>query len=231
MDKDIVETIYNEGNVDIDPYEGVVDSGCPKTVAGKPWIDAFIESKGITVQRNRENEYFRFGPSHTYKSEENYEIEVNIGDLKDIVKVSVVEANIPLLIGLDCQKRWGMVIDVGENKIHMRKSNETFRIKKKNHHWMLPIQKKKNILQQTKNLVFSVNLDHMEEDKLRKHLVRVHKNLAHKSEDQLLKLFKLAGKDTKLVKKIIKHVVETCHVCKRFKKTPPKPKVAMPKAY
>ena len=230
IDKDIIETIYTEGNVDIDPYVGIVDSGCPKTVAGKPWMDAFIESKGISVARNREDEYFRFGPSKTYKSEENFEIEVEIGNFKDTMKVSVVDTNIPLLIGLDYQKRWGMVLDVSENTIHMKISNQTFKIKKKNHHWMFPIQRK-NILQQVKHIVFSVNLDNLGEDKLRKHIVRVHKNLAHKSEDQLLKLFKLAGKDTKLVKKVVKNVVETCNICKRYKKTPPRPKVAMPKAY
>ena len=90
----------------------------------------------------------------------------------------------------------------------MKISNQTFKIKKKNHHWMFPIQRK-NILQQVKHLVFSVNLDNLGEDKLRKHIVRVHKNLAHKSEDQLLKIFKLAGKDTKLVKKVVKNVEDS----------------------
>ena len=114
-----------EGNTDVDPYEGVIDSGCPKTVAGKAWIDAFIESKQDMVTRNREDEYFRFGPSMTYKSSENYEIDVEIGKLKDTIKVSVVEANIPLLIGLDCQKRWGMVIDVDKDTIYFKKSKDT----------------------------------------------------------------------------------------------------------
>ena len=115
IDKSIIEMIYMEGNKDVDPYEGVIDSGCPKTVAGKAWIDAFIESKQDMVTRNREEEYFRFGPSKTYKSSENHEIDVEIGKLKDAIKVSVVEVNIPLLIGLDCQKRWGMVIDVDKD--------------------------------------------------------------------------------------------------------------------
>ena len=120
----------------------------------------------------------------------------------------MVEANIPLLIGLDCQKRWGMVIDVDKDTIYLKNSKDTFKMNMKKNHWMLPIQKS-NSLQQSKNLVFSVNLDTLEGNKLRKHIVKVHKNLAHKSEDQLLKLFKLAGKDTKDVRKNIKNVAET----------------------
>ena len=59
--------MYSEGNSDIDPYKLVVDSACPKTVTGRPWIDAFIESKGdVKVTLEKEHEKFRFGPSQIY---------------------------------------------------------------------------------------------------------------------------------------------------------------------
>ena len=99
MFDDVIEVIYKEGNVDVDPFKLVVDCGCPKTVTGKPWMDAYMESIGndVVIKRSRENESFKFGPSEVYKSTENYEIEVNIGKLKEKRKVSVVEADIPLL--------------------------------------------------------------------------------------------------------------------------------------
>ena len=40
----------------------------------------------------------------------------------------------------------------------------------------------------------------------------------------------MAGKLDKRTTKIIEDVVDNCDICKRFKKTPPRPKVAMPKA-
>ena len=229
--KNIIEIVYNEGTHDINPYRAIIDSGCPKTVAGKPWLDAFIESKGddIQVKRRKEKEYFRFGPSKVFMSSENYEIEVSIGTLKDKIKVSVVETNVPLLIGLDYQKKWGMIIDIGRNEIHIRKSDETFKISGKESHWTLPIQQE-SLHARAKNLVFHVDIESLSDLKLRKHIVKVHKNLAHKSEEQLVKLFKMAGKDSKNIKKVIKDVVDTCSICKRFKKTPPRPRVAMPKA-
>ena len=36
-DKEIIETVYSEGNINIDPYKLIVDSGCPKTVTGRQW--------------------------------------------------------------------------------------------------------------------------------------------------------------------------------------------------
>ena len=223
IDRAIVEVIYNEGDSHIDPYKLVVDSGCPKTVTGRPWLDAFIESKGdnVKVRLGKENEKFRFGPSDVYTSKENYAIEVNIGNLKEMIKVSVVDANIPLLLGLDYQKKWGMIIDLGKDEIYIRKSKETFKIKPKTTHWTLPIQRK-TLHRQARTLVYNVNLDGMMEHQLRKHIKKIHKNLSHKSEEQLLKLFRMAGKDTSEVKATIKNVVETCNICNRFRKTPPR---------
>ena len=55
IEKDIVRIVYEEGfNSDIDPYKLVVDCGCPKTVCGRPWIDAFVESKGDNFMIKRE---------------------------------------------------------------------------------------------------------------------------------------------------------------------------------
>ena len=138
----------------------------------------------------------------------------------------VVDADVPLLLGLDYQTKWDMfkVIDVGRSK-----SNQTFKINPKSSHWKLPIQKG-TLHSQAKNLVFHVNLLEMNDNRLRKHVKKVHKNLSHRTEEQLVKLFQMAGKDSTRVRKTIEDVVTTCDICRRFKKTPPRPQVAMPKA-
>ena len=33
--------VYKEGGQNMDPYKGVIDTGCPKTVAGRKWMDAY----------------------------------------------------------------------------------------------------------------------------------------------------------------------------------------------
>ena len=130
-----------------------------------------------------------------------------------------MDTDVPLLLGLDYQKRWGMVIDVGKSKIHIRKSNQSFDIIPNSSHWRLPIQTE-NLASQARSLVFHTELCDMSAQTLRKHIKKVHKNLSHRSEEQLLSLFKFAGKDSKAVKVAIKDVVNTCDICKRFKKTP-----------
>ena len=45
FEKDFIEIVYIEGNSDIDPYKLVVDSACPETVTGKPWIGCIYRIK------------------------------------------------------------------------------------------------------------------------------------------------------------------------------------------
>ena len=86
-------------------------------------------------------------------------------------------------------------MDIDKRELFIKISNDVFKIKSsKSTHWKLPIQNHKNLITETQSLVFSVNLNEMCEAKLRKHIVKTHKNLAHKSEEQLITLFQMAGK-------------------------------------
>ena len=214
---EFTEIVYNEGNSAIDPYKLIVDSACPKTVTGRSWMDSFIESKhDVFIKRYKENESFKFGPSKVYKFSENYEIDVQIGNLIDKIRVSVVDADIPLLLGLDYQEKWGMIIDIGRKEIKIRKSQETFSMDPNASHWTLPIQGEKRLHSEARSLVYGVNMNDLDVKELRKYILRIHKNLSHKSENQMIKLFKMAEKDTKDVKNMIKDVVNSCRVCKIF---------------
>ena len=57
----MVEVIYQEGNPDIDPNVGIVDCACPKSVVGRPWMDAHSETipNGTVIKREKENEQFK----------------------------------------------------------------------------------------------------------------------------------------------------------------------------
>ena len=61
VNDDIIDIVYNEGNADIDPSYGIIDSGCGKTVAGMKWIDAYVEIHGDEskpIKRKVESEKF-----------------------------------------------------------------------------------------------------------------------------------------------------------------------------
>ena len=74
----------------MNPYECVIDTGCPKMVAGKDWMDAYIKTQETGIRMGKENERFRFGSSDIYKSERYYEIKIEANELKEMIKVSVI---------------------------------------------------------------------------------------------------------------------------------------------
>ena len=41
LHKEVIGVIYKEGNSNIDPTKLTIDTGCTKTVAGRPWLDAY----------------------------------------------------------------------------------------------------------------------------------------------------------------------------------------------
>ena len=210
-----------------------MDTGCPKTVCGKPFMDAFISSKGKDelIRRSFENQSFKFGDGNIYNSNMNHKINVEIGGYKTTINTSVVDVNIPLLLGMDYLKKWGVVIDTGKDELYIRKSKESFKIgSTKSNHWKLPIQNGKTMHKQAHRLVLSVDLNSLDERELRKHIVKTNKNLAHKSEGHMLRLFQMAGKADRKTRKVLKDVCESCNICKQFRKTRPRPKVALSKA-
>ena len=122
-----------------------------------------------------------------------------------------MDADIPLLLGLDYQRKWGIVLDIGKDELHIRKSGETFPINSLSNHLTLPIQGS-SLHEHAHNLVFSVDLDKLAKADLRKYIVKLHKNLCHKSEKHMVRLFKVANKDPNEIRNTIKSVVSTCHI-------------------
>ena len=233
LKKHIAETLYQEGNIDVDPYCVIIDTGCPKTVCGKPFIDAFIESRGAgeVIKRKFEDQNFKFGDGKVYNSGLSHNLEVEIGSFKTTIETSVVDVNIPLLLGMDYMKKWGVIIDTGKQELHLRISKESFNIDaNKSNDWKLPIKNGRTMHKQAHQLVLKVDLYQMSDRDLRKHIVKTHKNLAHKSEGHMLRLFLMAGKADTRTRKVIKDVCETCNICNQFRKTRPRPSVAMSKA-
>ena len=59
---------------------------------------------------------------------------------------------------------------------------------------------------------------------------RIHKNLNHKSKEQMIYAYRNAGKLDEGIRKKIIEIVDKCEICKKNSKSKPKPAVAIPKA-
>ena len=88
----------------------------------------------------------------------------------------------------------------------------------------------RTVADQNVRLVLNVEPCEYSDRDMRKHIVRTHKNLAHKSEGHMTRLFQMAGKADKRTRQIIKQVCDSCTICNQFRKTRPQPKVALAKA-
>ena len=93
-----------------------------------------------------------------------------------------------------------MVLDIDRIELKIRKSKEFFKIHPDATHWTLPIQGDKNLYDKAVEYAYNTTIESLDKKNLRKHIVKIRKNLCHKSEKQLLLLFKMAGKDSKEVK-------------------------------
>ena len=59
---------------------------------------------------------------------------------------------------------------------------------------------------------------------------RIHKNLNHKSKEQMIYAYRNAGKLDEGIRKKIIEIVDKCEICKKNSKSKPKPTVVIPKA-
>ena len=185
-------------------------------MAGKAWLEAFTEdSPWMDIKRYKENETFRFGNGPAYISSMGYIIPVTIGKLKTELKISVVEANVPLLLGLDFQQEFGVVIDTGRQTLFIKASGEEFNMSRQGNHWRLPLRSNRTMCTQAEKHVLLVNMDEMDNRNLWKHIKKVHKNLCHKSEAQMMKLFQLAGILNKRTSETIRNVLQNCQICRQ----------------
>ena len=82
---------------------GVLDCGCSKTVVGVKWLDKYNKKLPAEVAASLKVEssdrVYQFGGGETRSSRGCVSLPTMIGDKKVCIKVEIVEAEIPLLIG------------------------------------------------------------------------------------------------------------------------------------
>ena len=81
----------------------LIDSGCPKTVCGRTWMDTYIESLSLKDAKSIKTEYsyhrYRFGNGETFKSQKSLTIPVYFSKYeRSLMKVDVIDLDIPLLL-------------------------------------------------------------------------------------------------------------------------------------
>jgi hypothetical protein len=141
---------------------------------------------------------------------------------KIYIEVFVVEAeNVPLLCGRNTMKQWRVVLDMDKDKmnIDIDEPKEIGCMFTTGGHLVVQLHQDSNW--NTDDTVYYMKNEGDVEsmDKIRK----IHEVMNHKSENNMLHAYRNAGKLTD------KHVVNTCKICQKHKKSQGKPKVELPK--
>ena len=208
----------------------VIDSGCSKTVAGRPWYEVYLESLSEKDQKNiREecsNALFKFGDSKSVQAIKKAYLPVVIGKKNVYLEVEIVESDVPLLLSKDTLTKCEAEIKYKDNSISFFGNQHEVICTESGHH-AIPLNTPKD----NPNEIYTVLLGQDSEMKDATPIAKkLHQQFAHPSAKRLIDLLKTSGCDNTDLFKAIEYISKVCDVCKRYKNPPPKPVVMFPLA-
>ena len=87
----------------------ILDTGCPKNVAGKVWVDCFIDSLNIDlaekVKTYLSKRIFKFRGRHILTSLYHTEVPILLADGTVIIDFDIVDIHVALLLGKQTIKK------------------------------------------------------------------------------------------------------------------------------
>ena len=211
----------------------VLDSGATANVAGKAWIDCYInslpDSDRSCIEYKDSSSGFRFGSDNVYISLYKVKVPAKIGSTNVFIETDIVDTNVPLLFSQSALKKAGTNINFVDDSVTMFGEKQEV-ILTRSGHYSVPLSNNHKIMKDAMNnsaeIVLHVSSKYCN-DKL-KMASKLHSQFAHPPAEKLVKLVSAAGygNDMSLVN-AIKEISQSCDVCKVYKKAPPRPAVGM----
>ena len=208
----------------------VLDSACSSTVCGKKWFEGYYDTlseheKSKVIQKNG-HKVFKFGGGEQLQSLASCEIPAVLAGKSVTIQTDVVDSNIPLLLSIDAMKRAKIKLDL-ENDTAVILGEKVNLDHTSSGHYCIPIDNSKEISVES---VCQVQLQALAEPDQCKMLLKLHRQFAHPPASKLASLLKDAGVWQDKFAKILDGICNDCELCKTYKRTPPRPVVALPMA-
>ena len=203
----------------------VLDSGCSSTVAGKLWMDCYLESLPkddiSKVIKEKSSKTFKFGGGEVKTSTETITFPCTLAGTRCQIKSDIVDSDIPLLLSKTAMK---------QAQIKMNLINATAKIFGNNvdllctssGHYCLPLNEPQLIVEQ---IYFTISENSISEK--RKLLRKIQSQFAHPTKSKLVKLMKDANVWDNDFDIEANELYENCDICKKFRKTPPQMNLTM----
>ncbi|CAE7480578.1 GIP [Symbiodinium sp. CCMP2592] len=102
---------------------GITDTACSKSVAGVPWVESYLNEArkiGFRPPFLEAKESFKFGASRVFEALYSIVLTFDIGGRPIMVRISVVNGDVPLLLSRPVLGKLGMVLDVDRNTADFR---------------------------------------------------------------------------------------------------------------
>ena len=214
----------------------VLDSGATANVAGKTWVECYInslsEADKETIVRSSSDSSFKFGSDKVFCSQEKVKIPAKIGSKEIMIETDVIDTHVPLLLSKHAMKKADTKIDFTNDTVTMFGEKQHVHLTKSGH-YSVALDNKQNILKDVCKSESKIILSVESVDKSDKKAIatKLHSQFVHPPVEKLIKLISLGGlgDDIALIK-ALKQVSSECKICKEFRKTPARPIVAMPMA-
>ena len=206
----------------------VLDSGCTSTVAGKLWIDCYLQSlsndKLSRVVREKSNKIFKFGNGETKQFIETITIPCVLAGKYIFIKTDVVDSDIPLLLSKDAMKQVQIKLDLISDTAEVFGTTIMLNSTTSGHYYCLPF---KETIIDIDECYFNIDNNDVNKYKV---LKKIHSQFAHPTKVKLKKLMEDANIWGDEYNTIADQIYESCEICKKIKRSPPRPAVALPLA-
>ena len=221
--------------------KAVIDSGCTKTCAGERWFDAYIETlsdeEREEIQSMGSEAVFRFGDSPPVVASKKVLLPLKVMNSNIMLETEIVSSDVPLLLSKETMKKAKAKMNFVDDKIELFGKEQPMMCTSTGH-YAIPIQKcslegeglegeSEHDLATLGNVILFATKENDNKNIIAK---KLHTQFGHPSSKRLNKLIDNSGMEDNELKQAIEDLTDKCDICKRYKKSRPKPVVCFPLA-
>ena len=208
----------------------ILDTGCPHNVAGKVWFQCYFDSLSVEERNSVEKcgsfSKLKFGGGCVFDSLFKVKMPVCILNTKIVLEFDVVESDIPLLCGKNTMRQWGLIINTKTETTELMLNGSRKIVDlctSKSGHWCLSLQSPLSIMNACESYFSVASLSRAEKKNAAIHVHRQFCHPPYRFLEKVLKSMSNVVDEEFLV--FLKAHSEECLVCKRYKRSLPKPAV------
>ena len=214
---------------------GLLDCGASKTVCGDTWLKEYISSLPNNdikdVKFETSSSFYKFGDGEKVQATKAAIIPAYIGHKRIFISTDVILKDLPLLLSKAFMKKANIILNFTNDSMEAFDQNIPLRTTSSGH-YVIPLTKTAQLISSMEDST-AVTLTCRKDLSNSEIASRLHRQFAHPSRNKLRNLVLKAGpkwnENDELLTELDK-ISENCEICRKYKKTPPRPIVSLPMA-